>query len=154
MKIINLSLIASIILISCSACHRKMAKDTGTKDAVTVSGQPSDTMSPGAPTNQNEGNLTNKGESNMYDLVLSFYSIGAGIDRETKESYDKFLEGYKDKVNAEQTRWGREGEVDYCLKLSALSEGEKKDFVAKSRTLLEKSKLVHIKENSPCVHKK
>ena len=167
MKLISLSLIACSLLISCSSCNRKLAKDKGTTNAVTVSGQPSDTMSPGpGPDDQKDGSTnangtgTTMGNENSnstkttYDLVLSFYSIGAGIDNEAKEGYDKFLEGYKGKVNAEETRWGREGEVDYCLKLSGLSEGEKKDFVAKSRQVLEKSKLVHIKENSPCVHKK
>lgn len=168
MNLINLSLIACSLLLSCASCHRKLAKEKETTNAVTLQGTPSDTMTQATgPSNDNEqtgsdnGNSMNSDSTNSnrmgngnYDLVLSFYSIGAGIDNEAKESYDKFLDSYRDKVSVEETRWGREGEVDYCLKLSGLSEGEKNDFVEKSRNLLEKSKLVHINENAPCVHKK
>jgi hypothetical protein len=155
MKLVNLSLLACIMLLSCSSCNKKLAKDKQT-NAVTMQGTPSDTMSPGAgPSDQNTGGTGNNDDkAGTYDLVLSFYSIGGGIDLEAKEGYDKFLEGYKGKITPEETRWGREGEVDYCLKLSALSEGEKKDFIAKSRKVLENSKLVHIYENHRCVHKK
>lgn len=171
MNIVNLSLIACTLLLSVS-CNRKMAKDKQTANAVTLQGTPSDIVSPGpGPTDQEEGDNTasNGQDTNMgndstvnsnrtgnsnYDLVLSFYSIGAGIDHEAKKSYSEFLDKHKDRITVETTRWGREGEVDYCLKLSSLSEGEKKDFIDKSRQILEKSKLVHIRENSPCVHKK
>jgi hypothetical protein len=160
MKLLPIALFSAIALVSfsCSSCRSK--KDATTTNSVTVSGTPSDVMSQPAPTgtgdtpNPQLADTTTKMNENNYGFVVSFYSPGNGIDAATKDAYDKFLEGYKDKVEVEQYRWGREGEIDYCLKLSKLSAAEKKDFIAKSRALLEKSQKVNISENAACVHKK
>ncbi len=88
-----------------------------------------------------------------YRLVVSFYSIGEGSDYKTKEEFEKFLTGYGKKIAFEPAMWGREGEVDYCLKLNELSAPEQVDFVRKAKELLSKSKLVHVDENAKCVHK-
>ncbi len=87
-------------------------------------------------------------------LVVSFYSICCGIDHEAQESLDRFIQQYeksKRKQLAKATvNWGREGEIDYCLPLSELSAKERKSFISKVRSLLRKSKLVHIDENVAC----
>lgn len=88
-----------------------------------------------------------------YRLVVSFYSNGEGIDVKTKEEYVRFLNNYTKKIAFEPTRWGREGETDYCLKLNELSETDQSEFVKKSKELLNKSTLVHVDENAKCVHK-
>ncbi len=87
-------------------------------------------------------------------LVVSFYSICCGIDHKAQEKLDKFIHDYEKLKGRQLTkaavRWGREGEIDYCLKLSELSTRERKRFVSKVRLLLKTSKLVHINENAPC----
>lgn len=87
-------------------------------------------------------------------LVVSFYSICCGIDQKAKEKLDGFIRQYEKAKGKQLTkaavRWGREGEIDYCLKLSELSPREQKRFIAKVRLLLKRSKLVHINENVAC----
>lgn len=175
MNLVSISILTStIFLLSASSCNRNASKDKKAADstnAVTLSGTPSDvTNQPPGPTttdtssqpeqngqepqnsNSEGDNKADKGE--QYGLVISFYSPGNGINRKAKTDYDAFLEGFKGKVDVEQVRWGREGEIDYCLKLSNLSAAEKKDFIARSRQLLEKADRVNITENTGCVHKK
>jgi hypothetical protein len=87
-------------------------------------------------------------------LVVSFYSICCGIDHQAQEKLDKFIKQYEKTKRKQLTKaavsWGREGETDYCLKLSELSPREQKRFIAKVRSLLKRSKLVHINENVAC----
>lgn len=87
-------------------------------------------------------------------LVVSFYSICCGIDHEAQEKLDNFIKQYEKTKRKPLTKaavhWGREGEIDYCLKLSELSLREQKRFISKVRLLLKGSKLVHINENVAC----
>jgi hypothetical protein len=87
-------------------------------------------------------------------LVVSFYSICCGIDSAAKEQLDKFIAQYektkRKKLAKAESHWGREGEIDYCFKLSELSRGQQKNFILKVRSLLKNSKLVHINENDTC----
>jgi hypothetical protein len=161
MKLLKFSLLSLTIILT-FACCRRHTENTST-NAVTLNGTPSDVVSPGTgPTNSASGTNTQtmsdttkkNADPGNYGLVISFFSPGNGIDHTTKDAYDKFLEGYKNKVEVEQYHWGREGETDYCLKLSSLSAAERTDFIAKSKAILEKSNRVHIDENASCVHKK
>jgi len=92
-------------------------------------------------------------DPDKYRLVVSFYSIGEGIDSKNKENFDVFLKNRSQKIIFEQTPWGREGEVDYCFKLNELTSPEQTDFVKKAKEILGKSTLVRINENEKCVHK-
>ncbi len=87
-------------------------------------------------------------------LVISFYSICCGIDHKAQDELDKFIRRYEKTKRKQLTktsaRWGREGEIDYCLKLSELSPREQKRFISQVRLLLKKSKLVRINENAAC----
>lgn len=89
----------------------------------------------------------------VYRLWVSFYSAGEGIDLATIEQFKKFIDSQAKKIAYEETSWGREGEVDYCLKLSELNSAEQADFIKNAKELLSKSKLVHVEENKKCVHK-
>lgn len=83
-------------------------------------------------------------------LVISFYSIGEGINLDVQEKFEKFLSSYTPKIKHETYKWGREGEVDYCFKLTELSATQQEEFVMKSKEIT--TKKVHIKENEKCVH--
>lgn len=89
-----------------------------------------------------------------FPLVLSFYSIGTGVDRKHLRKFNEFLETYQPKLNPIVSPWGREGEVDFCFKLSELSTKQHSQFVKQVREQLKDCKLVHIYENAPCVHKR
>lgn len=97
--------------------------------------------------------IINAPEAETYRLVVSFYSKGEGIDGKINEAFVKFLDSNSKKIAYESTHWGREGEIDYCLKLSELSPSEQDEFVKKAKDLLAKSLLVHIDESVECVHK-
>lgn len=87
-------------------------------------------------------------------LIVSFYSICCGINQKAKEKLDKFIHNYEQATGKQLTKevvhWGKEGEIDYCFRLSELSLRERKRFVSKVRLLLRRSKLVNINENAAC----
>ena len=53
-------------------------------------------------------------QNNTYSLVVSFISIGQGVDSKAIEQYDEFIAQFekdnKVKINLEKVPWGREGE--------------------------------------------
>lgn len=95
-----------------------------------------------------------QGEGQTSRLVISFFSICCGIDHQAQEKLDTFIKRYekakRKRLTKAAVRWGREGEIDYCLQLSELSSREQKKFISQVRTLLKKSKLVNINENAAC----
>ncbi len=94
-----------------------------------------------------------KNDENTMRLTASFYSIGSGIDWKVNDEFVKFLDSYPQKIAYEPIHWGREGEIDYCLKLTGLSTSEQNDFVKKAKEILSNSSFVHVNENAQCVHK-
>jgi hypothetical protein len=90
----------------------------------------------------------------IYRLTVSFISKGAGIDSKTEETFVKWLKAQPKQPAYEETRWGREGEKNYCLKLSELSTREQEIFVRDVRTLLTDKELVIVSEYAPCKGRK
>lgn len=83
-----------------------------------------------------------------YRLIISFFSIGEGINLKTNEEFEKFLSSYTPKIKHELITWGREGEKDYCFKLTELTDVQQEEFVRKAKEVT--TKKVHIKENEKC----
>ncbi len=88
---------------------------------------------------------------NMY--VVSFISLGAGIDDDTAQEFEEFLSAKYPDLSYDANPAGREGEIDYCFDLSDLSQERKATFREKSAQILEKSKLVQISEAEECPKK-
>ena len=92
-----------------------------------------------------------------FRLVVSFYSQGAGPDSKAIEMFIMAVSSYEHmnnkKIEYDKTPWGREGEVDYCMKLQNLDAESQKNFVMQIRETLLTSQLVHITENAPCLRK-
>jgi hypothetical protein len=91
-----------------------------------------------------------------YRFIISFYSIGEGRDEMAHRSFISYLKEYKQKgrsIYAEEAAWGREGEVDYCMKLTELSGVEQREFISNLKTQLAEARWVHYFENKPCSHK-
>lgn len=89
---------------------------------------------------------------NANNLVVSFYSKGAGIDYEIANEFDNFLTTQlSNQINFTKKGWGREGETDFCIQINhSLSQKEKQFVVDEIKQMANKSKLVHIKEDSEC----
>ena len=82
---------------------------------------------------------------NMF--VVSFISIGAGIDQNTAHEFKDFLSTKYPDLSYETKPTGYEGEFNYCFDLSHLSEEQQAAFRAESTQILQKSKLVQIFES-------
>jgi hypothetical protein len=94
----------------------------------------------------------------LYRFTVSFISIGSGIDAKAREQFLAFVQAFNAKNNVniplEKTSWGREGETDYCLKLTELSEEAQLRFITEAKEVLKNSTRVRYKENSSCGRKK
>jgi hypothetical protein len=88
------------------------------------------------------------------NVVISFYSIGEGVNAKAIEAIENFIGEYSKKINKaipySKIAWGREGEVDYCILLTELKPDERKIFVDESRRLARQFELTHFFENHPC----
>ena len=97
-------------------------------------------------------------QTENYSLVVSFYSIGSGIDRPIAQEFDylvkDFQEQFGDDFSAERVSWGREGEVDYCIQLNKLKSATRDSFKSRAESILKKTERVHSKENAPCIRRR
>jgi hypothetical protein len=90
-----------------------------------------------------------------YRLVVLFISKGSGINEKARAEFETWLRGQSKPVKWENTRWGREGEQSYCLKLDEFSTSKEQDkFVQDARIALSGKDLVLIEENVPCKGKR
>lgn len=85
--------------------------------------------------------------------VVSFISIGAGIDNDTAQEFEEFLSAKYPDLSYEANPAGYEGEIDYCFDLSDLPSEQQAAFREESTKMLEKSKLVQISEPENCPEK-
>ncbi|MFN5629644.1 MAG: hypothetical protein ACK48W_10200 [Bacteroidota bacterium] len=104
-----------------------------------------------------KNNSTETKPSDSYSLVITFFSIGAGVDYKTKKLFDEWTINFEQKigkkVNIESYPWGREGEVDLCISTDNLSAIQKKEFISEAKKILSNSKLVRLEENVNCKRK-
>lgn len=94
----------------------------------------------------------------IYHFTVSFISIGSGTDKKARQQFSQFIDQFSEKnnlkINVELTKWGREGETDYCLKLSELNKQQQDKFIADTKELLKTSTLVRYYENDTCRQKR
>jgi len=97
-------------------------------------------------------------ETEIYSLVVSFYSIGAGIDRSVAQEFDYLIKDFQEQFGenfiSERVSWGREGEVDYCIQLGKLKTASLDSFKSRADLILKKTDRVHTKENAPCIRRR
>lgn len=110
-----------------------------------------DSASDGTSTANSEKVLPATGK---YLLSVSFISMGAGIDHAAKKKYDQYIKDFGSKyikgIAHETVGWGREGEVDYCFRLTELETVKKKLFIAETKKMLASNELIQITENTAC----
>ena len=106
------------------------------------------------PQAETENTKSISSTDSIFKLRISFISIGAGIDRSAVQHFHEFLKTFEVKhalkLNYTTINWGREGETDYCFKLSELNVSQQNDFVKETKEVLKNSSLVRYKENCIC----
>lgn len=93
---------------------------------------------------------TPSSEATYPDLILSFFSPGNGIDGDKLQEVKTALTEKYPSVAVNEVRWGREGEIDLCLDMSALSSGKQKRCKADLASMVSASERVHVKHDEPC----
>jgi hypothetical protein len=95
-----------------------------------------------------------KSNSELYSMVITFFSIGTGVDIKTKKIFDEWVVNFEQKTGKkiliENYPWGREGEIDYCFDFSKLTQAEQEEFKTKVKELLKDFELVRYRENVSC----
>jgi hypothetical protein len=85
---------------------------------------------------------------NKNNLVVSFISVGTGIDYKAKEKLQLLIEDFQREhdVNLEISikNWGKEGETDYTCHLNRLSRKERRLFIEQVREMFAGNKRVII----------
>jgi hypothetical protein len=93
-------------------------------------------------------------QDTAYRFTVSFISKGGGIDHKAKKQFGEFIAQFNsnNKVGIEPklVSWGREGETDYCLKLTGLNAVQQIKFIADTKELLKASNNVRYNENCTC----
>jgi hypothetical protein len=142
--LVTLSIISAVALFSCKNSSKAMEADKIT------------TTKP----NSSNGNITEviKNEEGIYDIIISFASRGAGINRDARKSLDEALEKFttenKVELNLEKYGWGREGEVDYLILTKNLSTKQKKALIAQIKATVGTADQVLISYDQKSVHKR
>ncbi|MCE2756082.1 MAG: hypothetical protein LW818_08865 [Ignavibacteriae bacterium] len=107
--------------------------------------------------NTNDTQYSEINSDSLYALRVSFFSIGSGIDRKTRQDYDRFIKEFEQKNNVsillDKATWGKEGEIDYCIKLNNLSTELQEQFIRSTKDKIKDSKLVRLYENTTCKYK-
>ncbi len=97
---------------------------------------------------------TKSNEEGIKGLVVSFYSIGGGIDLDAARKFDAWIEGYKtpsgQAIVYEKIGWGREGEIDYCIQLDSMNQKDAEEFVGRAKGEVGTCKLMHFTVNGTC----
>jgi hypothetical protein len=94
-------------------------------------------------------------DTNNTRLVVRFgapktFEEDLPLIRSYEDSIASFSLFFGKNIDYMKNHWGPEGETDFCLRLNELTDAEQKEFINRSRTMLEKANWVKIYENYPC----
>jgi hypothetical protein len=160
MKLLFIYPLLAVLLSASCGTSKESTKNTSTESTATDSkaNNTAKVESSSTTTNNSTNEIVAVNSVDSYRLIVSFISIGEGIDSKARQSLDSMLNSWKEKKNkeiiAEMMPWGREGEVDYCFKLNELSAQEQTDLVNEVMTAFKGNSLVQISENQPARHKR
>ena len=87
-------------------------------------------------------------------IVVSFSSECCGPDNDAMQRVDQVLERFerrhKTRLRIEKAHWGREGEIDYCLDLSAVANQLSEELLESIRAQTNGARLVTVTVNGEC----
>lgn len=97
---------------------------------------------------------TSNGEQKVkYRLVVSFTSIGSGIDGPKYDAIETYVKNHPKKPAYDILPYGREGERDFCFNLKEMNSSEQKSFIEEIKKLAQGSDRVKVNENTERVKK-
>lgn len=95
-----------------------------------------------------------KSTTNNRTFIVSFFSKGSGIDNKTKTAFLELIDGINNhnskKIIFTEKKWGREGEVDYCMNFDEFDISNATELKDKIKELINIKKLVKIYEDREC----
>ncbi len=155
------------------ACKKQPAKSASKAPQEKVDSKPTEVVEKKSqvdetkiPSNENKIKEENKkvesGDKISEDLperlLVSFYSIGGGIDLKSAQLFDNFIAAYKTSqgksVTYERVPWGREGELDYCILFDGMSSTDLNAFIELAKVKVSDCKMVHFKIDGECKRKR
>jgi len=157
MKLLNiLAIIILPLMISCRENKHTSTSTTQTQQPISANSEiPVDDTSNGSGSDpdSNRDGKTETGDSLMR-VIISFYSIGQGIDRGQTEKLHEYLQSYEKKagkkIEYSEVHWGREGETDFCFPLTGFSDKQVTDFLKGAKESLNAAEHVHFLQNQAC----
>lgn len=97
-------------------------------------------------------NAQTKPQNSKDKLVVSFISIGTGIDYKAKDKLNLLVEDFQREhlvqLGVSFKYWGREGETDYTYDLTKLSKKQCKAFIKKIEEMFAGNNRVKISHSS------
>jgi hypothetical protein len=103
-------------------------------------------------------NVVQLSDTSHYSLLVSFFSIGSGIDFKIAQEYDRYIKQFEleneGKILVERIPWGREGELDYCIRFAGLSPEKQQSLIDRTKDIASQSKWVNVSTDSPCRRKR
>jgi hypothetical protein len=134
---VTICLVFAAILFSCCKSKQDVAKSP----------------TPAAPPTSTSDEI--QAQKDAYNnIVISFYSVGEGINANAIDTIENFIAEYSKKINKaipySKISWGREGEVDFCISLAEIEGEQKRIFVQETRRLARQYEHINFYENHPC----
>ena len=150
MRIVNV--IAVLILFLFISCREN--KNTSTNNAQSsVTEQTASTTKDTTVQSSIENGNPEPGDTLM-PVIISFYSIGQGIDRGQTEKLTAYLQAFEKKsgkkIEYSKVYWGREGETDFCFPLTGFTDNQITDFLKGAKDALNTAEHVHFLQNQAC----
>jgi hypothetical protein len=160
MKLVNiLGLFILTAMISCSE-NKNTSSTKSPAEPQQTDSRPSGTTSDRAipvddtTTESNGEKVKTQSGDSLMPLIVSFYSIGQGIDRGQKEKLMAYLQESEkkegQKIEYSEVHWGREGETDFCFPLKGFSDKQVTDFIKGVKQALNTAEHVHFLQNQVC----
>ena len=127
---------------------------TGISACVSKKKSASQTQNTTASTPQEIVSESTSQKDSLKNIIVSFISIGSGTDGKTRTSFLALIDTFQKEKNIslaiDVRRWGREGEVDYCINTTTLNATDLKDLSLRIKKIVAESSLVNYYENKSC----
>lgn len=123
-------LISAIALITGTSCK---SKEKASKDESSTT---------------STSNTKNMQSDKKHRFIVSFFSIGTGVDTDAYTKFENFVKNHPSKPAYDSYRWGREGEVDIVFNLKEFKKAaDQAKFIEDLKKAIGNSDRVRYAEN-------
>lgn len=93
-------------------------------------------------------NTKNMQSDKKHRFIISFFSIGTGVDTDAYTKFENFVKNHPSKPAYDSYRWGREGEVDIVFNLKEFKKAaDQAKFIEDLKKAIGNSDRVRYAEN-------